>query len=576
MNRYIKPSRAILLIVALFSLHNLCAQDDTYSTTRLDTFYNAFTCDEKQVTSKAGVTKPCDIVPLPTPPIPIPPPPPPPPPPPSCGDLLSPPTIAPLAQTAPAGNFFPMVLVNNTGLPDSDVFFVIYGLEVGTSDFSYVNFGTDTLMGFVPVGTIRDPMTQPTVGSSIANSYAFSSVTEVDGQKIIYVPTLYSGIILYSVNSKLAELTTGANSISIPVATNPSDSNYPIVYGGMEFSYYPPNYPTSMNPLNQLTIDFTCVDYFGLSIFFNVHTDTQTPNDYPSGTYQSRHRNLCTLINTLNEASPAALSNWTGLIQEQSGKILRVASPGFSMSHEDAGGTFDINYFGDAEAFGYSWANDVWTGPDAYYKNQTLTIVTNNGTESTTYSGNIVTGNFVFTGIAAGLGKEVFTIPWITSTPPGQFTTSTSLFETEAFFPGMTYSLNGSFPCKINATTCPSDGGAISRTEQITKQLSASIVAGLIPGKETVLTSMAFPVSTINEYYTPNTNLTPPGSTTGPWFDLYSKGLMGDYATTGNAFYTYAYDDYLYHNAPFTVAPGIAVIDSSTYVTVVMGPYTDN
>ena len=341
----------------------------------------------------------------------------------------------------------------------------------------------------------------------------------------------------------------------------------------MEFSFYPANYPNSTNPLNQLTVDFTCVDYFGLSIYFNVHTDTQTPNDNPSGTYQSRHRNLCALQNALNEASSAALSQWTGLVQSQGDVILRVASPGYSMSHEDAGGTFDINYFDNAAAYGYSWANDVWTGSNAYYKTNQLVIRTNDGT---VFTGAVVDGNFVFRGDVADLGTEVYTIPWLTTAPMGQFTTSTSLFETEAFFPGMTYSLNGSPACTVNASSCPSNGGAIARTEQITKQLSATIVSGLLPGKVSKLPPDAFSVAVINEYYTPNTNLTAPGSTTGPWFDLYSKGLIGDYDETGNAFYTYAYDDYLYHQAPFTVAPGIAVIDSSTYVTVVMGPYTDN
>jgi hypothetical protein len=427
-------------------------------------------------------------------------------------------------------------------------------------------------MSFNPVGATRADSMVP-IGSSVDNSYAFSDVPEVNGQRIVYVPNLFSGIILYSINSKLNELTTGANSIAIPVATDSSDSNYNLVYGGMEFSFYPPNYPTSQNPLNQLTVDFTCVDYFGLSIYFNVHTDTQTPNDSPSGTYQSRHRNLCTLIRTLNTANSAALSNWTGLIQSDGSRILRVASPGYSMSHADAGGTFDPNYFDNAAAYGFSWADFTWTGSSAYYKTHPLVIITSDGT---VYNLSVSGGNFVLTGNAAGLGTEVFTIPWLTTAPMGQFTTSTSLFETTAFFPGMTYSLNGSSPCTVNASTCPSNGGAIARTEQITKQLSASIVAGLLPGKVSKLPSDAFSSTVINEYDTPNPNLGTLGVSTGPWFNLYTKGLMGDYVKTGNAFYTYAYDDYLYHQAPFTVAPGIAVIDSSTYVTVVLGPYTDN
>ena len=243
------------------------------------------------------------------------------------------------------------------------------------------------------------------------------------------------------------------------------------------------------------------------------------------------------------------------------------------MSH--TGGTFDTNYFDNAAAYGYSWRNDIWNG--SYYASgqNNLTITT---TDGTVYTGNTSAGNFVFTATVSG-NPEVITIPWYDVPTGGPFTTSTAIFNVAAYFPGMTYSYNGSSPCVINGTSCPAGGapaGAATRATQITQYLSSAIITGLIPGKVSSLTSAGLSPSVINTYYTTNNNLTPPGSTTGPWFDLYSLGMLFNYNLTGNAVYTYAYDDYLYAQGPFEVAPSQATTDNTTYVTVVLGPYSDN
>src|SRR5258708_2285381 len=91
---------------------------DTYSTERLKDVYDLFLCEEQNTTAEVHVTGPC-TTPIPgsgggghiiTP----------------CGALTDRPTIAPLAQASTMGlSFIPIVLVNDTGLPDSDVFFVV-------------------------------------------------------------------------------------------------------------------------------------------------------------------------------------------------------------------------------------------------------------------------------------------------------------------------------------------------------------------------------------------------------------------------------------------------------------------
>ena len=342
---------------------------------------------------------------------------------------------------------------------------------------------------------------------------------------------------------------TVAGSIATPVVTDSSDPAYNTVYGNMELTFVPPS--CGIPALNQLTLDFTCVDYYGLSLYLNLFTLNPLPGlpqNRPSGIYQSRHYVLCTMQKTLATAFPAALSQWEGLVLKNLSKILRVASPGYSMSH--TGGTFDPNYFDNAPAYGFSWRNDVWNG--SYYATgqHDLIIQTLDGT---TFTGNTSLGSFTFTGTSGpGMG-EVITIPWTNTAP----STSTAIFNVEAAFPGMS-------------------GGTPGHQTEITEYLSSSIAAGLIPGKVSTLTPLSFPQSTIDLYYTPNSNLNNPGPTTGPWYDLYSLGLQINQSITGNAVYSYAYDDYLYKNASFNVAPSQAAIDNTTYITVFIGSYSDN
>jgi hypothetical protein len=571
MDRFPTVKRAVLwiasIITLLFAVFPAAAQQETFSSDRLESFYDTFVCEEKDAAAAAGIT--CSCVPSSSsssvPPTD------------SCGAYTAQPTIPSLAAAASSTSLIPFVLVNNTGLANSEVYFVIYGRPVTgctsagptLGNFSFVSFGAQP-GPFTAVGTMGGSAQATGVNTppSATYSYRFSDIPLTNGQRIIYIPHIESGIILYSISDNL-DLTVGSNSIAIPVATYSSDPSYLTVYGGMELTFYPASCPTgSAQPLNQLTVDFTCVDYYGLSVYFNLFTQSPLaglPQNRPSGIYQSRHHTLCELQNTLSQASAAARSQWTGLVLTSGSKILRVVSPGYSMSH--TGGTFDTNYLDHASAYGFSWANDVWTGSRPYYSGHTIQVTTVDGT---TFNGQIVSGNFVFQG-KVGKDTQKFTIPWLTSGT----TTSTAIFNVESTFPNMTYSLNGSTPCIIGSGGgCPA---SVTNATQITQYLSAAIAAGLIPGKVTKLVPAGFPPSVINSYYTPNANLNTPGPTTGPWFDLYSLGFFSNDALNGNAVYTYAYDDYLYNlDTSIKVAPSQLTIDSSTYITIVLGPYTDN
>lgn len=582
MARFTDRMRAVFGVVWIFSLvfaaqalfadEETEAQDETYSKERLEAFYDIFVCEEKNTTAEVNVTPPCTEM-LPVPPGPIT----------ACGQVLSPPTIPPLAQQAPSLEYLPIVLINNSG---HDVYFTIAGTpetdKCVSSNASYASFGAQP-GPFTTTGTTV-AATGVNVPPTETYSYKFSDIPQTNGQTVIYIPFLNAATMLFSIDTPLTGLTTGANSISTPPPGDPGDlNNYTKVYGQVEFSFV----PTCIG--NQITFDYTCVNYYGLSIYLNLYTATPLkglPNNRPSGIYQSREYILCSLRNAFATASSATASQWQGLVQTSGGKTLRVLAPGTAMT--DAPPTFDQNYF-DNSAYGFSWANDVWTGTGAYYAkpgNQ-LSVTT---TDGTSYIGKIVSGNFVFQSTTT---NEQFSIPW-SDTPTGVFdiTSSTAIFNTASFFPGMTYSTNkGATSCIIGNTNCcfnaqasctgtvALDAAATLRGEDITEYLSAAIVAGLIPGKVKKLTPSGFSPNTINNvYYTPNANLNPPGATTGPWYDLYSLGLHGNAAVTGNAVYSYAFDDYLYSQAGFNaqVAPSQATNNATTYITIVIGPYSDN
>lgn len=555
--------KCLMFLLLVFS--QILQAQSTFDSERLKEFYDTFLCEEKDATAEANVTSPCTA------------------PPPgavitACGALRDRPTIAPLTQASIMGlDYIPIVLVNDSGQADSDVYFVIFGQEVTGCTSSGPTVGNYAFISFGPQpGPVTSLYGSYVLATSVATppasdySYQFSTIPLTNGQRIIYVPHLSAGTILFSMSSSLP-LTVGANSIADPNPGYNLDPSYNFIYGAVEFTFYPNDCPNATNPLNALTIDFTCVDYFGIPIYLNLYTQNPLPGlpqNRPSGIYQSRAYTLCTIRNAFAQAYPDTLAVWNSLIQKPAAATLRILSPGNALGQATPG--FDQNYLDNAASYAYSWANAVWTGASAYYLNNILSIQTNDGTS---YNGKIINGIFTFKS-----SLDTFGIPWQNVPPNAVPSTTTSIFNVSVYFPGMTYSSSTVPTCVIGAGGCSVPGDALTRATEITQYLSAVIPAGLVPGKIDKLTPTAFPPSLFSSYYTPNVNLTPPGATTGPWFDLYSLGLHGNADINGNAVYSYAYDDYLYHQAPVSqqVAPSQTSIDDTTFITIVVGPYSDN
>lgn len=536
------------LYFVFVSLHS----DQGIDKNRWEDFYDEFVCEEKDITSEVSLTESCTSKPVP--------PSPPPPPPPPTGDLL------------------PIVLINNTGLPDSDVYFVVFGTEVTGCSSSGPVVGNQTFISFGPQPGPFSPYgvidagtypTGPNVPPASTYSYKFSDIPTSNGRTVIYVPIkVQGGEIMFSINNSLPLVVT-AGSIAVPNPALSTDTSYNDIYGQFEFTLYPSGCADPSNPsanLNQLTVDATCVDYFGLPIQFTVF-----PNNITAGVLLTRHQVLTDLKTSFNNAIGAnSQTIWNSLIIQPGGvgnPILRILGPGESMFGPLAP-IFDINYFDNAAQYGYSWAENVWYGTQAYYKNNTLSITTSSGNN---FLGKVSASN-EFTFISTSTG-ETYAIPWQNSGTLAD-ATSASLFNVSTNLPGMTYTPKNGSPCTIGNSGCPASSDAVD----LTKILSSAIITGIIPGGVTKLTNSGPSPTTIDTYYLPNQNLPNNGDTFGPWFDLYSVGIIGAGTNlTGNDAYAYAYDDYLYSQSPTlqNVAPSIATISSDTYLSITLNEYSD-
>lgn len=522
----------------------------------LNDFYDEFVCEEKNITSEVGVTNACTELPPPFPPAPQP---------------------LPPSPPEPMDGFLPVIFSNDSGRV---AYFTIFGTEVerincgaelcpiSTKPQTFVNFGEQP-GPFNSVGKIGGDAAPTTPSSTFSKKFTYQ--LEIGESRTVYVPTrLEGGEIVFSVDEPV-NMHVSNNNIAVPAPADTSDPAFCQIYGQVELTLYPPNCQDPQNPvapLNPLSVDVTNVDYFGLPIQFNLLSKEQNVNDL-AGVFFGRAVVLQSLRDAFNSAATIETKTlWNSLIIDSSvapcsspGKILRVLSPGTSMFGRPSSPIFDINYFDNKAAYGYTWAENVWTGPNAYFKTNYLTITTTKNT----FTGKInAAGEFLFFSPTGG----GYTIPWRTDSDVDK-ATSASIFNVSTRFPGMKYLKENGAPIE--------DFGP--DTEEITKILSSVIVAGIIPGRIDKIAGSGPPNAVINTYYLPNTDLPEKGADYGPWFDLYSVGLIGaGTEITGNVVYAYPYDDYLYAQSPRlrNVAPSLAKITPDTYLVIKINEYSDN
>lgn len=468
-----------------------------------ESFINTFIIEEKDGLAGRGIT--------PTPYVPPKPPP------------------APLYKTG----LLPLILVNHSTLPDSEVFILITAKNYATPTNQQVwgvidltqgaNYGNVTLQP-VEVGD-----------NSTTFSYPLSSLPITTGGRVIYIPPdTQSGIVWFSMENELTMTVAAGSPPSIvqPNFTNPSDPNYLINYDIFEFTF---------DNNNTVFADATAVSFFSIPLYGFLNGATSQSST--TGLYQARSYIMEKAQGTFNStAVGAAKTQWSGLFERANGQILRLLSTGKGI----AASLFDANYLDDSAAYGYSYINNVWTGTGAYYLDNPLLMsvtVTSPSTTSYNYTGQVnpTTKAFVFTSTNGG--------PLVTFLPP---TTSPVPTGTTTF----------NIFSALNLTDPSSPPTAGTAADAVSKLFEEAVVAGLLPLPVGQTLSLGYLAANQASFYTIDPNLSPTGQATGPWYDDYSKALHAL-----GSIYTYGFDEPLWPQvlleAPF--------VNDSTYLSITIG-----
>ncbi len=545
------------------------ADDETFSEERLDVFYDIFVCEEKAILAEFDLSSTCSNTPSPPgpPPPPSPPPPPPSPPPPAppplpCISSTPPPNpVKPPAAPPGCETYLPIRIVNNTGSADSDVYFVLFG-DAATA---CGQLGTQVFLEFPgsPAGGGTYSPSPNGVNSPHPSgfyTYPLSSLpSDADGS-YMYIPYL-DGRMYFSVGGTVT-LSVNTNSIADPIATDPNDPSYNVIYDKLEFTWFPPGCGS-----NQFGTNVTSVDFFGLPLYLYMDAVTAyngltfPAQSVTQGYYQKRSCLIQNLTATFETSIQPAQAQWQKLVLTGTtpGDVLRVVSPGYSIVNgvtTPINTQFDPQYLDNESSYGYSWANNIWNAALAYYSpeggNHTLQIQTQNG--GALYSGNIQSlGSDYYFVFKAVDGTGIYNILWNSET-------TTDLMNGVLIFTQMT---EGSLP----GATFPTSN---STAQSLTKLFEGGWLTGIIPGPDSLVISEAYLKDNVASFFTlPNTNLSSAGQASGPWFDLYDQGIHVP-ASMNNVVYAYPWDDNYY---PLPLGAGFALYETGTYVGIVLAPF---
>lgn len=416
------------------------------------------------------------------------------------------------------GTTLPVVLTNNSLLADSEVFVVLLGREpVVNGQQVFVQFdaqGVGTLVVAAPGQ------------NAIDFTVALSALPAASGGRVFYVPEIDSAILYFSLDNALNMPVNSPNNIVQPNFSNPADPNYNTIFDIFEFAYV----PTGTN----IVADATAVSFFALPLYGFLSTPDISSGSN-TGLYQPRPY-IFDLVKSSFAAAPES-SQWSNLILTSAPSTdLRVLSTGKGMFA--APNKFDINYLDNFAAYGYSYIQDIWSGPSSFYRTNTLTMTIPAGSGDT-YNGVINNDNTItFTSVQHPAYVVVFGAP-----------TSVSPTTTEMIFSGL--------PLQISDTSPGQQDGV-----QLSKLFEEAIIAGLVP--TTAVLSNPYLLSSRPNLYQVNTNLSAFGQMTGPWYDLYSKVLH-----SLGYIYTYAFDEPLWPEVQITCQ---TYLINQTYLGVTIGP----
>lgn len=418
--------------------------------------------------------------------------------------------------------YLPIVLVNRSGFADNQVYFLITGKNLSSTN-CWGNINTST--GIVTLQEVQSG------DNSTSFMIPFSSLPRSSTGRVAYVPQTISGLCWFSIGSALSMGVSGGGIVQ-PNPTNPSDPNYTINYDLFEYDFQLSGSP-------QIACDATAVSFFSIPQYGYLAGATSAASN--TGLYQPRSYIMSQVSSQFN--STPLSSQWNKLILSSGSNVLRVLSTMKSMSIP----SFDSNYLDNASAYGYSYISDIWNGgPSSFYRmhpcNMTVTV-TSPSTATYNYSGtvNAMTNTFDFT--SSNGGPDV---TFLAPTTTGGATLHTSYL----IFAAQNLTVPG-------GSAQPTAGTA---ADAVSKLFEEAVIAGLVPTTDTL--SLSYLSSNQANFYKVNPNLSATGQSSGPWFDVYSKALHGL-----GSIYTYGFDEPLWPDVLLTGPFN----NNSTYIGITIG-----
>lgn len=416
----------------------------------------------------------------------------------------------------------PIVLVNRSGYPDSQVYFLVTGK----------NLSNDNCWGSINIGSGVVSLQEVQNGdNSTSFMVPLTSLPQSSTGRVAYVPQTISGLCWFSIGSALSMGVSGGEIVQ-PNPTSVADPNYSTNYDIFEYDF-------QVGASPQVSCDATAVSFFSIPQYGYLAGATSAASN--TGLYQPRSYIISKVASVFNEAP--LKSQWNKLLLSSGSSVLRILSTMKSMSIP----SFDSNYLDNEAAYGYSYIADIWDGPSGFYQTNdcTMTVtVTSPGTATYTYTGSVPVGGdntFAFTSGDGGPN-----VTFLAPTTSGGATSHTSYL----IFAAQNLTVAG-------GASQPTAGTA---ADAVSKLFEEALIAGLLPTTDTL--SLDYLSANQANFYTVNPNLSSAGQATGPWYDLYSKALHGL-----GSIYTYGFDEPLWPNVlltgPFT--------ENSTYIGITIG-----
>ena len=606
--------KATKLITSFFLATSLSLfANDTYSKQRLESFFDDFSCEQKDELSDAGLSDPCSDQSSNVNP-----------PPPPSGKPIPP---------APMSGMLPIVISNTTGLPDNEVYVTAVGKQTATGATNFF-FQLDTTTGLYTPVVASNTTYSPTFSVLLSD---FKKSTTGPHDYIAYIPEMVGGRFYFSIRRPMYLESddpvppSAVNNLAAPQYYAFYDPNYNNLFETIEVTFFPNGGGGGTTIPWTASVNTTEVDAFCFPIrigYFSFDASSpntvtplvQDPNALPSGFgtgglagFTTRNQIINELVSKLGSKDQTGLANkvWPRLAipfytdpYNKTGlqTHIRVLSPKQSLGNAsspatignitaphlpnvDGSGTttfhnynyppFPTDYF-SATTYGNTngFANDLFSA----YTGGTMLYLSTGGGSPTVYQG-VTTGSagsytLTFTGISGPntgssntlLQSNLNVFEMFSGsqamTGPGPDGTNLGFFFGDAFTVGV----------------LPSSIG----TSMLTPiDITDATVGGW---EDTTITN--------GDYYRPSNATAPFNLTGGPWYDLYAGELHNmavrnpstTFLNNYGLCYGYDFDDSL--GISGTITPSILTPDTDNpYLIVTLGtieqstipdPYSDN